>query len=176
MSLREELRQEIDQTQVAFHQLLDSIPEEAFGLPSDNPAWTVGEVLYHMSVAPRFVGLDVKMIVRQNWIYHIIAVVVPKALFDGLNKKLTQFGARKLSRDFLSQEYDKAHKSALRALDSVSDPDFDKHLYYPDWDPLLSGDVTLERLFHYVKAHFDSHAGQIREIVESNKDSMGGFQ
>jgi hypothetical protein len=171
MTPREELRREIEETQVAFQQLLDSIPEAAFGLPSDNPAWTVGEVLYHMSVAPRFVGLDVKMIVRQNWVYRGVAVVVPRALFDWLNKKLTRFGARKLSREFLALEYDKAHQSALRALDAVSDPDFEKQLYYPDWDPLLSGEVTLERLFHYVKAHFDSHAGRIRQIVESNRGS-----
>jgi hypothetical protein len=55
----------------------------------------------------------------------------------------------------------------MRALDQVANSDFDKHLRYPDWDPLLSGEVTLERLFHYVKVHFDSHAEQIGLIVEN---------
>lgn len=166
MSTREQLRQEIEATRVAFYQLLDSIPEEAYDLPSDNPAWTVGEVLYHMSIAPRLLGNDVKMIVQQNWIYRLVPALIPKAVFDWLNKVLTRYGARNLSHDFLAREYDQAHNAALQALDGVADTDFGKRLHYPDWDPLLSGDVTLERLFHYVKVHFDAHAVQIRRILD----------
>jgi len=165
MSTREELKREIESTRQAFHELLNSIPEKAFDLPSDNPGWTIGEVLYHMSIAPRFLGSDVKMITRQNWAYRIIPVIIPKALFDWLNLKFTKFGARNVSPEFLAQEYDRAHASTLRALDQVSDSDFEKHVHYPDWDPLLSGEVTVARLFHYVKDHFDSHADQVRQVV-----------
>lgn len=168
MSTRAELRQEIEETRAAFHELLDSIPEEAFDLPSDNPAWTIGEVLYHMSLAPRLLSRDVDMITGQSWIYHLIPVIVPQAAFDWLNKQLTRFGARNVSREFLAQEYDRAHESTLRALSEVDESDFDKHVQYPGWDPLLSGEVTVERLFHYVKAHFDSHADQIRRIVDDS--------
>jgi hypothetical protein len=118
-----------------------------------------------MSVAPRFLGRDARMIMGQSWVYRVIPVLVPKALFDWMNEKLTRFGARKLSREFLAQEYEKAHGSAVKALERVADPDFDKHVKYPDWDPLLSGDVTVERLFHYVKTHFDSHADEIRQVA-----------
>ncbi len=44
--LREKLKQEMEETRLAFHQLLDSLPERALDLPSDNPAWTIGEVIY----------------------------------------------------------------------------------------------------------------------------------
>ena len=165
MSIREELRQEIEETKAAFHELLDYVPDEAFPMPSDNPAWNVGEVLYHMSIAPRMLGKDVKMIVDHNWVYRALPSIVPQALFDWTNKKLTKFGARHMSREFLAEAYDKAHESTIAALDSVEDSDFSKHVEYPDWDPMLSGDITLERLFHYIKAHFDAHAGQIRDIV-----------
>ena len=79
---------------------------------------------------------------------------------------MTRFGARNPSPEFLAQEYDKAHVLALKALAEVNDDEFSKKVDYPDWDPLLSGEVTLERLFHYKKVHFDSHAGQIRKIVD----------
>jgi len=36
----------MEETRLAFHQLLDSLPERALDLPSDNPAWTIGEVIY----------------------------------------------------------------------------------------------------------------------------------
>ena len=115
-----------------------------------------------MSIAPRFLGADVKMITGRNWVYRLAPILVPKRLFNWLNAVLTRHGARRLSREFLAREYDQAHQAALRALESVSEQDLQKSVYYPDWDPLLSGEVTVERLFRYIKSHFDSHAAQIR--------------
>ncbi|RPJ49331.1 MAG: hypothetical protein EHM21_07155 [Chloroflexi bacterium] len=165
MTIREVLHQEIEATKIEFHTLLNSIPVNTYKLPSDNPAWTVAEVLYHMSIAPRFLGKDVKMIMRQNWLYRLIPIIFPKRLFDRLNKELTRFGARNATPHFLAQQYDRAHAAALKALAEVGDEDFEKCFYYPTWDPLLSGEVSLERLFHYVKVHFDSHAEQLRRIA-----------
>jgi len=167
ISLRDQLRQEINETHQAFHQLLNEISDESFSLPSDNPAWTVGEVLYHMSLAPRFLTSDLRMILSQRWLYTLIPVIAPKPLFDWFNKVLTRYGASKLSRQFLANEYDKAHISALRALESLTDQDFQRSINYPDWDPLLSGEVTVERLFRYIKVHFESHAAQIRDLSPS---------
>ena len=169
MSTKEVLRQEIEETKVRFHELLDFVPDEAFSLPSDNPAWTVGEVLYHMSIAPRNLGKDVKMIMGQSWLYRLFPKIMPKALFNWGNKHLTRYGARQLSREFLARKYDEAHNLTIKALDSLDETDFTKHVEYPDWDPMLSGDVTLERLFHYIKAHFESHDAQIRQIVVEMK-------
>jgi hypothetical protein len=38
-------------------------------------------------------------------------------------------------------------------------------MLYPGYDPILSGDVTVEGLYHYIKLHFEEHAGQIRKIL-----------
>jgi hypothetical protein len=167
MTLHESLRNEIEETCVRFHRLLESIPDSAFAKPSDNPAWTIGEVLYHMSIAPRFLIEDVKMINGQRWLYRLIPILIPRSLFDWLNAKLTRLGARRISRQFLADEYDRAHRRTLEALANTSEEDLQKSLEYPDWDHLLSGMVTMERLFHYVKAHFDSHEEQIRSAVKT---------
>jgi len=82
------------------------------------------------------------MITTQNWMYKIIPVIIPKQLFEWVNKNLTKYGARNLSREFLTAEYDKAHLPTIKALDEVKETDFDKKLNYPDWDPLLSGEVN----------------------------------
>lgn len=165
MDTYEQLRDEIIDTRSRFHHLLDSIDDESFHLPSDNPAWTIGEVLYHMSIAPRLLIADVRMITGQKWVYRLIPRLVPKALFDWLNARLTRYGARYVSRQFLAREYDEAHEITLHALETVAKEDFQKSMFYPDWDPLLSGEVTLERLFHYVKNHFDAHASEIEKLV-----------
>lgn len=169
MDTRERLHQEIEATQCAFHTLLDSIPDEAFALPSDNPAWTVGQVLYHMSIAPRMMIMDVQMISGQRWIYRLIPVIVPKKLFDWLNARLTRYGAYNLSRQFLRNEYDRANTAILQVLDSLSEADFIRSQPYPDWDPLLSGEVSMEYLFGYIKRHFDSHAAQLQSVLRKEQ-------
>lgn len=165
MTKREMLLSEIEETRIRFHRLMNSIPDAAFAKPSGNAAWNIGEVLYHMSLAPRFLVEDVKMISGQRWLYRLVPVLFPKGLFDWLNAKLTSFGARNLTRQFLLDEYDKAHRKTLVALMKTGEDEFDKSLDYPDWDPLLSGTVTMERLFHYVKAHFDSHEEEIQRAL-----------
>lgn len=165
MTTREALRREMEETRLRYHALLAAIPDEALQLPSENPAWTVGEVLYHMSVAPRLMIADVRMITGHSRFFGLIGRLVPRRLFDWLNARLTRFGARNLSRDFLAREYDRAHQTALRALASVSEEDLQMGAQYPGWDPLLAGEVTLEQLFHYVKNHFEVHRAEIGRVV-----------
>ncbi len=92
MDVYEQLRHEIIETRLRFHQLLDTIPDRAFSWPSDNPAWTIGEVLYHMSLAPRLVIADVRMITGQTGLYRLIPRLVPKRLFDWVNARMTRYG------------------------------------------------------------------------------------
>lgn len=172
MTIREELYQEINDTRAAYFELLKRIPEAAYCQPSGNPAWTVGEVLYHISLAPRLLNRDVKMIVEQNRLM-LLPRLVPRRLFNWLNETLTRYGARHVSREFLAAEYEKAHQAALKALAGVKEEDFGKSLIYPDWDVLLCGEVTLERLFRYVKVHFESHAAQLAGATDRTGDESG---
>ena len=166
MALKDELRLELIETRDNFHALLAEIPDTAFSQPSDNPAWTIGEVLFHMSLAPRFMTTDLRIILTRPWLARMFAAFVPVPLFDRVNDFYTRFGARNLNRRFLQEQYDKAHQRALKALDALQESDFQSSVLYPRYDPQLSGYVTVERLFRYLKLHFDSHAGQIRERLD----------
>lgn len=130
MHLRHQLRLEIIETRCRFHQLLERIPDKLLQSPSENLAWTIGEVLYHLSLAPRFIIADVRMITGNSWMYWLIPRLIPKSLFDWINAKLTRLGARHLSREFLANEYDKAHQIALHALEIVADEDFQKSVAF----------------------------------------------
>ncbi|WP_420643326.1 DinB family protein [Candidatus Leptofilum sp.] len=165
MNQKARLLAEIEVTQAQFHQLLQSIPDEAFGLLSSNPAWTVGELLYHMSIAPRFMVADVKLILQRPFLLKLLPKLFPERLFHWLNARLTRHGARQLNRQFLADEYDKAHERILQTLHSLDEADLQKHVHYPDWDPLLAGDVSLDYLFGYIKRHFDSHAAEIQSSL-----------
>jgi hypothetical protein len=169
---RERLHQEIEATHRAFHRLLDTIPDEAFPQPSNNPAWTIGQVFYHMSIAPRFMILDVQMISGRRWIYRLLPQLISKHVFNWLNIRVTRYGARNISRQFLSDEYDRAHTAVLQVLDTLSEGDFAKSMPYPDWDVLISGEVSMETLFGYIMRHFDSHAAQITGTLNRRKEAI----
>lgn len=165
MSIRDDLRQEIEDTHAAFHHLLEEVSDESLSRPSDNPAWTIGEMLYHMSLAPRLMVSDVRMITGQRQVYKLLPKLIPQALFDWVNQVYTRSKGQNLSRAKLADEYDAATRKILQVLESVGDEDFQKSALYPGWDPLLSGEVTLVQLFHYVKAHFEVHEQQIRNLI-----------
>lgn len=166
MSIKDELRDELIQTRQAYHDLLARIPDEAFSRPSDNPAWTIGEVLFHMSLAPRFVVTDLRFISSRPWLAKVFAALVPIPLFNRLNEFFTRYWSRNLNRVFLAEQYNTAHNRAMTSLESLHENDFQKSLQYPGYDPMLSGIVTVERLYRYVKLHFEAHAGQIREKLD----------
>jgi hypothetical protein len=133
MSIKDELRAEIMQTPEAYHNLLAEIPDEAFSRPSNNPAWTIDEVLFHISLTPRFMIADLRVITGRPWLAKVFVTFVPAALFHRLNEFFTRHWSRNLDRTFLAEQYDSAHKRAV------------------------------ERLYRYIKLHFEVHAAQIQE-------------
>ena len=63
-----------------------------------------------------------------------------------------------------------AGKSSSGSGENAKSTKWDFGVDYPDWGPLLAGHVTLERLFHYIKLHFVSHAGDIRQALDKDSD------
>ena len=171
MTLKQELSQEMETTRQDFHHLLDSVPEALYPHPSDNPAWTIGEVLYHISLAPRFLTADLRMLLGQAWIAKVATALVPKSIFDKLNEYLTRrWASRNMTREKLARAYDKAHENAVRALENLNEADFAKSLEYPNYDEMLAGVVSVEKLYRYITIHFKVHAEQILKIVEKTNE------
>jgi len=144
--------------------LLDSLSDDDWYRPSGNSAWTVGQVIYHMTMAPRMLPSDVRMIRRGRR-----APGLPAFIFNSLNVLVTRWGARKHTRQTVGAVYDAAHAAALAAFDTIQDHEWAKGVEYPDWDPMLSGFVTIERLFRYLSLHFKVHAGQAQQYTERRR-------
>ena len=159
------MRIELESTRGAFHGLLDEISAEDLTKPSLNPAWDIAEMLYHLSLAPRNLPSDVRLIKHLKWVPKF-----PAGPFNRLNVYFTRRGARNATKESLAEAYDQAHIRTLQALESVKDEEWEYVVGYPDWDPLLGGYVTLERLFHYINVHFESHASDIRQASGKARD------
>lgn len=161
---KELIRSELEETRRTFHTLLDRLTNEQLNKPSYNPAWSIREVMYHMSFAPRNLPLDVWMIRNLKWVPKI-----PAGPFNTMNEYLTRRGGSKASKVMIANAYDEAHQRTLKALESMKDDEWQKGVEYPGWDPMLSGFVTLERLFKYISLHFNAHAQEIEEALRSNE-------
>ena len=156
--VRKEIREELEATRQAYHALLGSLSEEDWGRASGNPAWTVGQLMVHMTFAPRMLPADAKLIRRGGWMPRL-----PSFLFNWSNVLMTRWTARKETIHTVGGLYDAAHANALGVLETIQDEEWGLGREYPDWDPMLSGYVTLERLFRYLTLHFEAHQEQVRQ-------------
>ena len=157
-TLREEIRAELEITRDAYHALLATLSEGDWRKASGNPAWTVGQLMVHMTFAPRMLPADVSLIRRGGWMPNL-----PAFIFNWSNVLMTRWAARREDIHTVGALYDAAHNNALGALETVQDEEWGLGREYPDWDPMLSGYVTLERLFRYLKLHFEVHQEQVRQ-------------
>lgn len=170
MNLKDQLRAELEETRQAYHHLLAEVAEDDWDLPSANPIWTLGEMLYHITTATQNMPLDIALIRRAPWLPN-----PPISLFNKFNAPLTRWGARQYPRAALAEKFDRDHAALLALLDTVQDDEWSKGREYLAYDPpILEGFVTIETLFHYPKFHFDEHAKDIRATLNLLRVARSG--
>jgi hypothetical protein len=169
-AVRTALRSEIELTREKFHRFLVTIPDDTLRLPSKDPAWTNGELLYQMSTSPRIIKSFLKILRRENTRFHYVSKAITGPMIQKTNEIFIRSRGHQITRWLIAEEYDNTSALVLELLDAVCDDDFEKKLTLPDLDPLLSGQVTVESIFHYVKNHFYAYRNQIhvvRKLSES---------
>jgi hypothetical protein len=165
MGLREELAQELEEAPRGYHHLVDSVPENAYSHPSDNPAWTIGDVLYHITLGPPALQFEIWMIRHMPGLYPLVMNRFVSNVFNRVNAIFTG-RPKRINRQMLIQAYEKGHAGLLSSLNRMQEADFHRSVVYPkEFVSELAGDVSIERLFHYVKGHFEIHEDQIRKRV-----------
>ena len=165
MGLKEDLAQELEVTRQNFHHLLDSVPEALYLHPSDNPAWTIGDVLYHITLGPPALRFEIWMICRASWLFKIFLNNTTSKIFNWGNALFAR-RPKRITRQSLLKAYEAGHAGLMSSLRRVRKEDFRKSVNYPAaFVSELAGEVTVERLFRYVTLHFEVHAGQIRSAI-----------
>lgn len=166
MSIKEQLAQDLESTRLGFHHLLDSVPETFYSHPSDNPAWTIGGVLYHITLGPPAIRLEITMIRHTPWMFKLLNNSTSR-LFNWGNALLARDPAR-ITRQTLTKAYEKGHTGLMSSLSRLQEPDFARSVTYPpEFVFELAGEVSIERLFRYVTLHFEVHEKQIQKALSS---------
>ncbi len=156
-STQEFVRLELEKVRGAYHALIEAIPAEFWEAPSTNPAWNIRELAWHIMYAVKMMPADLGVLLRMKR----QVPLPPEWLFHLLNRWATRWGARNLTPESAGVQYDQAHAHLLELLAGIPEPDFERSLRYPSWDPNLTGMVSVRRLFHYPYMHFEEHARQI---------------
>jgi hypothetical protein len=123
-----------------------------------------------MSTSPRIIKSFLKKYTRETTRFHYVSKSITGPLIQKTNEIIIRSRGHKITRWLIAEEYDSTSALVLELLDAVSDHDFQKTLMIPDLDPLLSGSVTIENIFHYVKNHFYTHRHHInvsRQLTEN---------
>jgi hypothetical protein len=166
---KQELERELDETHKRFISLVELIPEPDYSLPSNNPAWTVGDILFHITLGPQALALEVWLTLHARGLYQLAMRYFPSRMFNRLN---AWFGNRKrrISRQGLLKAYGQAHTAIKSRLRRVREEDLVKSVVYPvDYVSDLAGEVSVERLFRYVKGHFEAHEAELRFVSSSER-------
>ena len=162
LSKYEQIRAELEETRQAYYRLLDEVTEADWHLPSGNPAWTIGEMMYHITVATQNIPADIAIIRKAPWLPN-----PPVRLLHLFNPPLTRWGASKYNRGRLPEKFERDHASLLSLLETIQEDEWEKGRKYRAYDPpLLDGFVTIEDLFHYQKYHLEQHAKDIRSTLD----------
>jgi len=144
---------------------LDSVPEALYIHPSDNPAWTIGDVLYHITLGPIAIRFEIWMIRKAPWLFRFALNDLTSRIFNWGNALFAR-RPKRITRQLLIKAYKAGHAGLISSLKRVREADFTKSVHYPEvFVSELAGVVTIERLLRYVTLHFDVHAGQIRSAL-----------
>jgi uncharacterized protein (TIGR03083 family) len=148
---RNAIRAELEDTRSRYSELLDSLSEEDWKRKSGNPAWTVGQLMWHLGRGMEFFSETVDYCRRGK------APNPPGFLIDIGNTILTRFGSRGATRESVGAKYDAAHEKLVALLDGVRDDEWHKGV-------TAYGRLhTIESVFRSVTEHFEEHEADIRK-------------
>src|SRR5258708_1396602 len=104
MGPQTELAQELENTHQNFHHLLDSILEALYVHPSDNPAWTIGDALFHITVGLPAIRFEIWMIRYAPWAFNALNDTTSK-IINWINVPFARRGQR-VTRQRLIKAYE----------------------------------------------------------------------
>jgi len=166
---RTKLRADLELARQEFHNLIGSIPEQAWNEPSHNAGWTNGQLVFHILlgfilVRPLFVLLVLFGQLPDTFSKFFAGILnFGTPIFNQINAIGPRFGARLLRREGIIRKFDQVHDALLTRVNRLRPRYLIMTMHYPSrWDPRFKADMRLEDLFRYPIAHLRHHRTQVR--------------
>ena len=150
-NIRESLEQDLEAARSQFIGLLDSLTEADWKRKSAIPAWTVGQLMWHLSWALGLVPRGVAGLKKER------GFSPPGFITHPLNSLISRFGGRRATPAQVKEKYERAHLAALATLRDVKDDEWQRGA------KVLDEYRTVETAFRAMREHVEEHAAHIRQ-------------
>jgi hypothetical protein len=148
---RAALKAELEATRSAFHALLDSLSADDWKKKSANPAWSVGQLMWHLGFGMEFFPQAIEYCRKGKG-------PNPPAFLIGIgNVFLTRFGSRGANPQSAREKYDAAHAQLVALLDTIRDDEWSKSAR------VYQEHYTIASLFPEATVHFREHEADIKK-------------
>ncbi len=146
---REAIRKQLADTRAGYHELLNSLSGEDWKKKSGNPAWNVGQLMWHLAWANGFIADGVKRCKTEK------GFSPPRGIADFANTWMTRIGSLRASKHSVAEKYDATHKAAIEALNDVQDDEWGKGA------KIFGEYQTVESTLRSAAEHFTEHEADI---------------
>lgn len=147
---RTALRAELEATRTAFHAFLNTLTTEQWHQPSPTNAWTMAEVVVHLTWALEQLPQEIASARHGKGMFNF-----PKWLGEPLSYWYTRWLARNATPTALGRRYDAAMTAVIQSLDEVQAGDWG--LGAPFYG---HGFYTIAELFHTPSVHLAEHTAR----------------
>lgn len=158
----------LDCSRDRFHALVASLSSAEWDLPSRNPAWTNGQVVYHILFAFTLIPSLFWLITFWSRLpdpyserfARLLDWTTP--LFNRVNAFGPKAQAALLGRRRAVPIFDRVHRSLVRKAGSIAGERWQLGMHYPTrWDTSFGDFMTFETLFRYPNVHLEKHLKQL---------------
>lgn len=167
---KDSIRTELETARSDFHTMLNSLTEEGWYRQSRNPAWTNGQLLFHITLGYGLIPVLLPIVKLFGRLPPVFSRKFAALLnwstpfFNWINAIAPRIGARIYKFDALGRKFDKVHKTILKRLYSTRDEEWKLGMHPPvKWDPRFDEFMRLEGFFRYPVLHFRHHEKQFTE-------------
>ena len=116
-----QIRADLERTHAAYRELMSQIPDEKWGATSGNPAFTCGQLAWHIASALDFSAGLIEA-ARHGKQTNVPSFLMP--LGNKLNVLRIRRGSRRATRDSVLADYQRHQARLVRLLDDVADAEF----------------------------------------------------
>jgi hypothetical protein len=155
---RAAIRAEIVATQAAYRELVGRIGDAQWALKSGNPAWTCGQLAWHMAAGTGFITGQIEA-ARKGKAMNPPSFLMP--VIYKVSELQVKMSSRKATRESVLADFDAGIARLLGVLDSVADAEL------PVSAKMMGETRTFAQMFGMTAGHFAEHAPEIRAVVEA---------
>jgi hypothetical protein len=146
---RAAIRAELEATRAAYHDLLRSLSPEDWNKKSGNPAWSVGQLMWHIAWGDGFAARGAADCKRGR------GLNPPEFITNTVNTLITRWGARRATPQSVAEKYDAAHAAVLAALDEAKEDEWEKGA------KMFGHFETVESVLRSPVSHFQEHEADV---------------